>query len=82
MLTSRAPPPLLPQLFSLIITTVPACVIRAETEGIKYEQSLWSGAGKMELDEEAARQVSFPLSVSCPRCQSLSSTSSHVLTDH
>ncbi|CED85579.1 SNARE protein TLG1/Syntaxin 6 [Phaffia rhodozyma] len=50
-----APLPL--KAFGAIVLFAPAVVIEAENEGLRYEKSLWTGAGKVELDEMAKRQV-------------------------
>ncbi|KDQ21127.1 hypothetical protein BOTBODRAFT_183773 [Botryobasidium botryosum FD-172 SS1] len=42
--------------FGVMVITVPACVIKAETDGNAWEHSRWNDIGKHEIDEVAQRE--------------------------
>jgi len=51
----RSLPPSL-KVLGVIFIVVPGIAIQAERRGLEYDRSQWIGAGKLELDREAAEQ--------------------------
>lgn len=39
------------KVFGIILVAVPACVIKAETDGNAWERAKWRDIGKLEMDE-------------------------------
>ncbi|EMD40874.1 hypothetical protein CERSUDRAFT_80526 [Gelatoporia subvermispora B] len=46
------------KVLGVIIVTAPAFAIGAEKRGIEYDESLWGGAGKLELERQQLEQQS------------------------
>lgn len=49
--------PLQLKAFSMVVITVPATVIQAEHASDAFQRAQWEGVAKMELDDEALRQL-------------------------
>ncbi|KAJ9126845.1 hypothetical protein QFC24_001878 [Naganishia onofrii] len=49
--------PLPAKAFAAVVIAVPTIVVNAETAGVDYERSLWSGTGKRELDRKAQADI-------------------------